>query len=152
MASRNKVELIGNLVAAPEVRYTPTGDAVATLRVATTDTWKDKSTGEPREATEYHRVVMYRKPAEIAKQYATKGRQVFIEGKLKTRKWQDKDGVDRFTTEIEVQDMSGFMLLGSNPNAGGKKPEGKPTDQSEGGEDLPRSPNPTEPENGDIPF
>lgn len=112
MASVNKVILIGNLGADPEMRYTPAGDAVATLRLATTDTWKDKQTGEKKEATEWHRVVLWRKLGEIAGQYLKKGAQVYIEGSLKTRKWQDKDGQDRYTTEIVGDTMK---MLGSRP-------------------------------------
>jgi single-strand DNA-binding protein len=112
MASVNKVILIGNLGADPEMRYLPNGDPVATLRLATTDTWKDKQTGEKKEATEWHRVVLWRKLGEIAGQYLKKGAQVYIEGGLKTRKWQDKEGQDRYTTEIVGDTMK---MLGSRP-------------------------------------
>ncbi len=105
MASLNKVLLIGNLGADPEVRYTTSGDAVTSIRLATTDTWRDKASGEQREATEWHRVVFYRRLAEIAGQYLKKGAQVYLEGRIKTRKWQDKDGQDRYTTEIEATEM-----------------------------------------------
>lgn len=101
----NKVTLIGNLGADPEVRYTQSGDAVANLRLATSETWKDKQTGEARESTEWHRVVLWRGLAEIASQYLHKGSRVYIEGQLKTRKWQDQNGQDRYTTEIEAKDM-----------------------------------------------
>lgn len=110
MASLNKVQLIGNLGADPETRYTASGDAVCNLRIATTEKWKDKNSGEQREATEWHRVVFYRKLAEVAGQYLRKGSQVYIEGKLVTRKWQDKDGQDKYTTEIQGVEM---VMLGS---------------------------------------
>lgn len=105
MASVNKVILIGNLGADPESRFAPSGDAICNIRVATTETWKDKSTGERREATEWHRVSFFGKLAEIAGQYLKKGSQVYIEGSLRTRKWQDKDGKDQYTTEIRADEM-----------------------------------------------
>ena len=105
MASVNKVVLIGHLGVDPENRAFSNGDAVCNIRLATSETWKDKTTGEKREATEWHRVVLYRKLAEIAGQYLRKGSQVYIEGRLRTRKWQDKDGTDRYTTEIEASEM-----------------------------------------------
>ncbi len=116
MASVNKVIIVGNLGKDPEVRYMPNGDAVTNVTVATTDTWKDKSSGEKREATEWHRIVFFRKLAEIAGQYLKKGSQVYIEGSLKTRKWQDKDGQDRYTTEIVADTM---QMLGSRGGGGG---------------------------------
>ena len=105
MASVNKVILIGNLGADPESRFAPSGDAICNIRLATTENWRDKSTGERREATEWHRVSFYGKLAEIAGQYLRKGSQVYIEGSLRTRKWQDKDGQDRYTTEIRSSDV-----------------------------------------------
>ena len=105
MASVNRVILIGNLGADPETRYTASGDAVCNIRLATTDSWKDKASGEKRDMTEWHRVVFYRKPAEIAGQYLKKGSQVYLEGRIRTRKWQDKDGNDRYTTEIRADEM-----------------------------------------------
>ena len=110
MASVNKVILVGNLGKDPETRYLPNGDAVTNITLATTDSWKDKNSGDKREATEWHRVVFFRKLAEIANQYLRKGSQVYIEGSLKTRKWQDKDGQDRYTTEIVADEMK---MLGS---------------------------------------
>lgn len=101
----NKVTLIGNLGADPEVRYMPTGGAVANITVATTMRWKDKQSGERKEATEWHRVVLYNRLAEIAGEYLKKGRQVYIEGRLQTRKWQGQDGQDRYTTEIIANEM-----------------------------------------------
>lgn len=114
MASVNKVILVGNLGKDPELRYMPNGDAVANITLATTDTWKDKGTGEKKEATEWHRVVFFRKLAEIAGQYLKKGSQVYIEGSLKTRKWE-KDGHTNYTTEIVADTM---QMLGSRQGMG----------------------------------
>ena len=123
MASVNKVILVGNLGADPDVRYMPNGDQVTTVRLATTESWKDKNSGEKREITEWHRVVFYRKLAEIVGQYTKKGSQLYVEGRIRTRKWQDKDGQDRYTTEIEGLEL---QMLGSrqgtstpNPASGG---------------------------------
>lgn len=110
MASLNKVLLIGNLGADPETRYTTGGDAVCNIRLATKDTWRDKASGEQRESTEWHRVVLYRRLGEIAGQYLKKGSSVYIEGRIKTRKWQNKDGQDQYTTEIEATELK---MLGS---------------------------------------
>lgn len=101
----NKVILVGNLGADPEVRYMPSGGAVTNLRVATTDSWKDKQSGEQQERTEWHRIVMFGRLAEIAGEYLRKGSQVYLEGRLQTRKWQGQDGNDRYTTEIVANDM-----------------------------------------------
>lgn len=139
MASVNKVILVGNLGADPETRYTAAGDAVCNIRLATTDSWKDKNTGEKREITEWHRVVFYRKLAEIANQYLKKGSQVYLEGRIKTRKWQDKDGQDRYTTEIEATEMQ--MLGGRSSGGGGGNPDqgndaseyGQPSNPRSGG-------------------
>jgi single-strand DNA-binding protein len=109
MASVNKVILVGNLGKDPETRYMPNGEAVTNITLATTDTWKDKN-GEKQEKTEWHRVTFYRKLAEIAGEYLKKGRQVYIEGRLETRKWQDKEGKDRYTTEIIASEM---QMLGT---------------------------------------
>lgn len=111
MASLNKVQLIGNLGRDPEVRYAPDGTAFATLSLATSERWKDKESGEPREATEWHRVVFSGKLAEIAGEYLIKGSAIYVEGKLKTRKWQDKDGKDQYTTEVRCDQMK--MLGGA---------------------------------------
>ena len=116
MASVNKVIVLGNLGRDPEVRYTPSGAAVCNLRIATTRTWKNKDSGEKMEETEWHSVVLYDRQAEIAGEYLKKGRPVFIEGRLKTRKWQDKEGVDRYTTEIVADSM---QLLGGREGMGG---------------------------------
>jgi len=119
MASVNKVILVGNLGADPESRYMPNGDAVVNIRLATTESWKDKASGEKKELTEWHRVVFYRKLAEIAGQYLKKGSQVYIEGRIRTRKWQDKDGQDRYTTEIEASEM---QMLGRREGMGDSGP------------------------------
>ena len=122
MASVNKVILVGNLGADPDTRYTASGDAVCNIRLATTESWKDKNSGEKREITEWHRVVFYRKLAEIAGQYLKKGSSVYIEGRIKTRKWQDKDGQDRYTTEIEATEMQmlgGRQGMGATASGGG---------------------------------
>jgi single-strand DNA-binding protein len=118
----NKVIIIGNLGAAPEVRYTQNSTAVTTLSVATAETWKDKQTGEQREQTEWHRVVMYRRLAEIAGEYLRKGSKVYIEGKLQTRKWTGEDRVERYTTEIvgnEMQMLDGPRNDNQNQGYGG---------------------------------
>lgn len=124
MASRgiNKVILVGNLGADPEVRYMPNGGAVATITIATSEAWRDKQTGEPREKTEWHRVVIFGKLAEIAGEYLRKGSQVYIEGQLQTRKWQDQHGVDRYSTEVVVQGFNGVMqMLGGRNDQGGQQ-------------------------------
>lgn len=137
MASLNKVILIGNLGADPETRYSASGDAICNIRLATTEKWKDKNSGEQREATEWHRVVLYRRPAEVADQYLRKGSQVYIEGKLVTRKWQDKDGQDRYTTEIQATDMK---MLGSrgDESSGQRHPSQHQQDKANGYSPPPR--------------
>jgi len=112
MASVNKVILVGNLGRNPELRYTPSGEAIANIAVATTESWKDKNTGEKKEATEWHRVVFYRKLAEIVGHYLKKGASIYVEGRLHTRKWTDKEGAERYTTEIVADSM---QMLGSRP-------------------------------------
>jgi single-strand DNA-binding protein len=124
MASVNKVILIGNLGADPETRYLPSGDAVTNIRIATTDTWKDKS-GEKQEHTEWHRIAFFGKTAEIAGEYLKKGSPVYVEGRIRTRKWQDKEGQERFSTEIVADRM---QLLGARGGGGG------------GGESMAREP------------
>jgi single-strand DNA-binding protein len=115
----NKVILIGNLGADPEVRYTASGSAVANIRIATSESWKDKNTGELQERTEWHRVVLFGRLGEIAGQYLRKGSKVYVEGKLRTRKWQGQDGQDRYTTEVVV-DISGTMQFLDSRGAGGQ--------------------------------
>lgn len=125
MSSRgiNKVILVGNLGNEPEIRYMPNGSAVANITIATSESWRDKATGEQREKTEWHRVAMFGKLAEVAQQYLHKGSQVYIEGQLQTRKWQDQSGQDQYTTEVVVQGFNGVMqMLGpkpTNPHQGG---------------------------------
>jgi single-strand DNA-binding protein len=111
----NKVILIGNLGKDPEVRYMPNGQAVANVTIATSEAWKDKNTGEQQERTEWHRVIFFRKLAEIVGQYLKKGSKVYVEGRLQTRKWQNKDGQDQYTTEIVANEM---QMLDSKGGAG----------------------------------
>ncbi|EKG0038529.1 single-stranded DNA-binding protein [Vibrio cholerae] len=127
MASRgvNKVILIGNLGQDPEVRYMPSGGAVANITIATSETWRDKATGEQKEKTEWHRVTLYGKLAEVAGEYLRKGSQVYIEGQLQTRKWQDQSGQDRYSTEVVVQGYNGIMqMLGGRAQQGGMPAQG----------------------------
>ncbi|HVW51500.1 MAG TPA: single-stranded DNA-binding protein [Trinickia sp.] len=116
MASVNKVILVGNLGADPEIRYLPSGDAIANIRLATTDRYKDKASGEMKEATEWHRVAFFGRLAEIVGEYLKKGSAVYIEGRLRTRKWQGQDGQDRYSTEIVADQM---QMLGGRGGAGG---------------------------------
>ncbi|WP_016856392.1 single-stranded DNA-binding protein [Halomonas smyrnensis] len=118
----NKVILIGNLGQDPEVRFTPSGTAVANLNLATTDTWMDRQSGQRQERTEWHRVVMFNKTAEIAQQYLRKGSKVYVEGRLQTRKWQDQNGQDKYSTEIVANDMQ--MLDSRGGEMGGGQPGG----------------------------
>src|SRR3989338_316449 len=120
MASVNKVIIVGNLGRDPETRYLPSGEAVTNISVATTDTWKDKASGEKKEATEWHRVAFFGRLAEIAGEYLKKGSQVYVEGSLRTRKWHDKEGKDRYTTEIRADVM---QMLGSRAGAGEPRAE-----------------------------
>ena len=129
MASVNKVIIVGNLGADPETRYLPSGEAVTNIRVATTDRWKDKQSGEMKEATEWHRVAFFGKLATIAGEYLKKGSQVYVEGGLRTRKWQDKDGQDRYSTEIRGDVM---QMLGRRE--GGGEPRAEPAMQSKAAE------------------
>ena len=117
MAGVNKVIIVGHLGNDPEIRTMPNGDAVANISVATSESWNDRNTGERREVTEWHRIVFYRRQAEICGEYLRKGSQVYVEGRLKTRKWQDQNGQDRYTTEIQGDVMQ--MLGARNQNAGG---------------------------------
>jgi len=129
----NKVHLLGNLGRDPEVRYTGGGTAVANLAVATSESWKDKQTGEKKERTEWHRVVLWARLAEIAGQYLTKGSKVYVEGQLQTRKWQDQNGQDRYSTEIVGRDLQMLDTRGGGQGGGQQQPEaanggGAPTD------------------------
>jgi len=127
MATRgvNKVILVGNLGQDPEVRYMPNGNAVTNISVATSESWKDKSTGADQERTEWHRVVMFRRLAEIAGEYLRKGSKVYIEGKLQTRKWQDQNGQDRYTTEIVADQMQMLDSRGGGTAPMGGSSEGR---------------------------
>lgn len=127
MASVNKVILIGNLGRDPETRYMPNGEAVTNITLATTETWKDRNTGERQEKTEWHRVTFYRRLAEIAGEYLKKGSQIYVEGRLETRKWTDKEGKDRYTTEIIASEMK---MLGSRAGAGA--PSYETADEAQG--------------------
>ncbi|MCX8048475.1 MAG: single-stranded DNA-binding protein [Methylohalobius sp.] len=154
MATRgiNKVILIGNLGADPEIRYTPSGEAVAALRIATSDVWKDKN-GEQQERTEWHRVVLFGRLAEIAGEYLKKGRQVYIEGSLRTRKWQDRDGQERYTTEIVGREM---QLLGGRGDGAAQEQSfsaySEGTAPSKPKADKPSAPSQEDFEDDDIPF
>jgi len=134
MSGVNKAIIVGNLGADPEVKYMPSGDAVCNLSVATTESWKDKQTGEKVEHTEWHRVVMFRRLAEIAGEYLRKGSQVYIEGKLKTRKWQDKEGNDRYTTEIEAREM---QMLGGKGQSAPQAASSAPAAPAEPSDEIP---------------
>jgi single-strand DNA-binding protein len=123
MAGVNKVTILGNLGKDPEVRFMPNGGAVANIAVATSETWKDKQTGEQKEKTEWHRVVMFGKLAEIAGEYLKKGSKVYLEGSLQTRKWTNQQGQDQYTTEIVLQGYNGVMQM----------LDGKPSGQQQGG-------------------
>ncbi len=139
MASRgvNKVILIGNLGNDPEVRYMPSGGAVANITIATSESWRDKTTGEQKEKTEWHRVAIFGKLAEVAGEYLRKGSQVYIEGQLQTRKWQDQNGQERYTTEVVVQGFNGVMqMLGGRAQQG----QGAPMGGQQGGWGQPQQP------------
>ena len=150
MASVNRVTIIGNLGKDPETRYAPSGDAVTNITVATTETWKDKATGEKREATEWHRVVFFGTLAEIAGQYLKKGSQVYLEGKLKTRKWQDKDGAERYTTEINADEMK--MLGGKGDGQQSEPQRQQQAPQRQQAPQKPASGGGFDPMVDDIPF
>ena len=148
MAGINKVIIVGNLGNAPEIRTMPNGEVVANITVATSESWNDKNTGERREVTEWHRIVFYRRQAEICGQYLQKGSQVYIEGRLKTRKWQDNNGQDRYTTEIQGDVL---QMLGGRQNE--QSQQNKPQAQAK-----PKKPDPLSAAaeqdgfNDDIPF
>ncbi len=140
MASKgvNKVILVGNLGQDPEVRYLPSGGSVCSLTLATSDSWRDKATGEQKEQTEWHRVVLFGKLAEVAGEYLRKGSQVYIEGQLRTRKWTDQAGVERYTTEVVVN-VGGTMQMLGGRQAGGA-PAGGSQNQQQGGWGQPQQP------------
>lgn len=137
MASVNRVVIIGNLGKDPEVRYAPSGDAFCNITVATTDTWKDKTTGEKKSATEWHKVVFNGRLAEIAGQFLKKGAPVYIEGSLRTRKWQNKEGVEQYTTEIRADQM---QMLGSREGGGDEGQRPAPRPQSAPSQSAPSQP------------
>ena len=139
----NKVILVGNLGADPDTRYMPSGGAVTNLSVATSESWKDKQTGEQKERTEWHKVAMFGRLAEISAEYLRKGSQVYIEGKIRTRKWQDKDGNDRWTTEVIADEM---QMLGGR---GGGGAPARSESASQGGAPQPAA---AEEFDDDIPF
>lgn len=145
MASVNKVIIVGALGRDPEVRYAPSGDAICNISVATSDTWKDKQTGDKKEATEWHRIVFFGKLAEIAGQYLKKGRPVYIEGSLKTRKWQDQSGQDRYTTEIRASEM---QMLGGREEGQQEAPSQRQKQKQDGHQQQSGG----FPEDDDIPF
>jgi single-strand DNA-binding protein len=148
----NKVILVGNLGQDPEVRYTSDGRPIANFNLATSETWKDKNTGERREKTEWHRVVIFGPVAEVAGKYLSKGRQVYIEGKLQTRKWQTQDGQDRYTTEVVV-DMRGTMqMLGGRGDGPAPKQVSEDTYGGGGNQANNFGPGPQAMEDDDIPF
>lgn len=126
MAGINKVIIVGNLGNNPEIRTMPNGEQVANITVATSESWTDKNSGERKEAVEWHRIVLYRRLAEIAGQYLTKGSQVYIEGRLKTRKWQDSNGQDRYTTEIQGDNL---QMLSGRQDSQQDKPQKKQSKQ-----------------------
>ena len=151
MASVNKVIIVGNMGKDPETRYLPNGDAATNITVATTDKWKDKATGEQREATEWHRISFFGKLAEIAGQYLKKGSQVYVEGSLRTRKWTDKDGQDRYTTEIKADTL---QMLGGRQD--GEQRQERPAPAQRQAAPARQAPTKSEFDNGDfadsIPF
>ncbi|MEQ5536308.1 single-stranded DNA-binding protein [Providencia rettgeri] len=155
MASRgvNKVILIGHLGKDPEIRYMPAGGAVANLTLATSESWRDKQSGEMREKTEWHRAVIFGKLAEVAGEYLKKGSQVYIEGSLQTRKWQDQSGQDRYTTEVVVNIGGSMQMLGGNGGnnqAGSQKPQQQAPQRPQ--QSVPQNIEPPMDFDDDIPF
>jgi single-strand DNA-binding protein len=157
----NKVIIVGNLGGDPETRYMPSGSAVTNFTVATNESWKDKQTGEQKERTEWHKVAMFNRLAEIAAEYLRKGSQVYIEGKLRTRKWQGQDGQDRYTTEIIADEMQmlggrggaggGGSFGGGGQQGGGQQGGGQQGGGQQGGGNAPPQPGPDDFDD-DIPF
>lgn len=150
MAGINKVIIVGNLGNDPEIRTMPNGEQVANITVATSESWKDKNTGERKETVEWHRIVLYRRLAEIAGQYLTKGSQVYIEGRLKTRKWQDNNGQDRYTTEIQGDNLQ--MLGGRNQDAAQNQPPKQQDKQQKAQSKSQQSEPPVDAFDDNIPF
>ena len=156
MASVNKVIIVGNLGADPETRYLPSGEAVTNIRVATSDRWKDKTSGEMKEATEWHRISFFGRLAEVAGEYLKKGSQVYVEGQLRTRKWQDKEGQDRYSTEIRADVM---QMLGRKEGSGEARepaaPRGEPRGEAKPADKKPADKKPAgkfDDMEDDIPF
>ena len=147
----NKVILVGNLGQDPETRYMPSGSAVTNFTLATNESWKDKQTGEQKDRTEWHRVAMFNRLAEIAAEYLRKGSQVYVEGKLRTRKWQDRDGNDRYTTEIIADEMQMLGGRGGGGGGGGSYGSGGGAGRSGGGGGQQNAP-PADDFDDDIPF
>lgn len=147
----NKVILVGNLGADPEARSMPSGGQVTNIRIATSESWKDKSSGEQKERTEWHRIVFYNRLAEIAAQYLRKGSQVYVEGQIRTSKWQDQSGADRYTTEIIAREM---QMLGGRGGAGGGGGGGAPSGggMNQTPPSMPEGPSDTGGFDDDIPF
>ena len=157
MASRgiNKVILVGNLGQDPEIRYMPNGSAIANFSVATSESWKDKQTGETRDRTEWHRVVVFGKLAEIAGEYIKKGTQVYLEGQLQTRKWQDQTGNDRYTTEVVINPIGGTLQILGSRSAGENQQQSQQPNNSQSTIVPPLPSPPSLPEtdfDDDIPF
>lgn len=150
MAGINKVIIVGFLGNDPEVRTMPAGDLVVNISVATSESWTDKNTGEKKEVTEWHRIVIYRKLAEIAAQYLRKGSQVYIEGRLKTRKWQDNNGQDRYSTEIQCDNLQ--MLGGRNQDAAQNQPPKQQDKQQKAQSKSQQSEPPVDAFDDNIPF
>jgi single-strand DNA-binding protein len=154
MASRgvNKVILVGNLGQDPEVRYMPNGGAVANITLATSESWRDKQTGENKEITEWHRVVLFGKLAEVAGEYLRKGSQIYIEGQLKTRKWQDQSGQEKYTTEVVVNVGGTMQMLGGKQEGGtGNRPQ-QLQQQHQGGKSTHQGNNPPPQDYADEPI
>lgn len=148
MSGVNKVIIIGNVGQDPETKYTQSGTAIASLSIATSESWKDKNTGQQREETEWHRVVFYNRLAEVVGEYVRKGSKIYIEGKLKTRKWQDQSGQDRYTTEIVASQM---QMLDSRSEGARGVADSQPSGNVAGGQRAPMPPQPPN-VNEDIPW
>lgn len=145
----NKVILIGNLGTDPEVRYMPSGNAITNLTLATSEAWKDKQSGEMQERTEWHRIVLYNRLAEVAGEYLRKGSKIYIEGSLRTRKWQDKTGQERYTTEIHANDL---QMLDSKGSSGTHQEMASPRPQQSQAQQAAPAPQGIEDFDDDIPF
>ncbi len=144
----NKVILVGNLGGDPDVRYMPNGGAVASITIATSETWRDKTNGQPREKTEWHRVALFGKLAEVAGEYLRKGSQVYIEGQLQTSKWQDQSGQDRYTTEVVVKGYNGIMqMLGGRRDQSWGEPQQPSRQPQRDAQPKPQYPTNSEPNN-----